>query len=132
MSRLLKDGERLVRDGITDLRAPDGTPLQNVPIYRIAGPNEQVTVAEPMAAGERLVECGFIAERGADGNFCVKIPLYEKVKKSDIKKSGLTKKQEEDCDFFVVTTMAEMFGDYVNAMEALGNGNDQSKGDAST
>ena len=35
MSRLLKPNEKLVCVGLTALRAPDGTPLQGVPMYVI-------------------------------------------------------------------------------------------------
>lgn len=43
MDRYLSESERLVQDGMTDLRAPDGSPLCNAPVEQSADPKDLAT-----------------------------------------------------------------------------------------
>lgn len=121
MAIILGKDECLVRCGTEDLRAPDGTPLENVPLYRIVKRSEAGGIQPvPVAEDECLVQLGMVATRGEDRSFQTKGSMFRKMKKSDLHPhTQLDAGEAEACEWLVRDVLAESFGKYVRAMKAL-------------
>lgn len=122
MPPTIKKNECLIKAGMTNLRAPDGSPLQNVPTYKVVDKRDaSLELVEPLSADECLVLQGQEVFRDDDGNFLTPTPLYRKVKKTDINpRTKLTKSEQANCDALVVGTMVEIFGQCMKQAKALG------------
>jgi hypothetical protein len=129
----LKPNERLVRDGFASCRAPDGTPLSEVPQYIIvAGSEADPACVEPLRKNERLILAGTAQTDRANAEARFEallagreqppragvLPIYIKERARNTNpKTGLSMAEERAVEP-IVNELAEAFGHAMRELRA--------------